>query len=144
MKIIGGIGQKLTLLATLAAGCGGGSDSEVALRAARHGIDTIALKSAVDKGVDPDVLIRAADTGTEHAERIVGVCSSGLELADPGDRFLYLNCLDLPGHQPAEWCDEGSGFSACTGAFKRAMKVERFGRIEQAERLKIIRENGAR
>lgn len=144
MRILGGISPKITLLLTLASGCGGAVDSHVALRAASHGIDNIALKSAVDKGVDPDVLIRAADTGTEHAERIVGVCSSGLDLADPGDRFLYLNCLDLPGHQSAEWCDEGSGFSACTGAFKRAMKVERFGRIEQAERLKIIRENSAR
>lgn len=118
---VGGIGRGMVLLGTLASGCGGGSDSQVALRAASQAVDT-------------DVLIRAADKGTHYAEEVFEICRSKLNLAKPGDRLNYLECLDLPGHQASEMCDMEAGAPNCVGAFKRFMRSVRFESIYQAER----------
>lgn len=118
MLKVGGISQKLALLGMLASAC--------------------------SKDVDPAIAQKAAWYGNSQAQRILRVCSSGLDLANPSDRLNFLQCLDLPGHQPSEICDAGSGFSVCSERFKSAMKTDRFDRIYNAERSKALEEQLAR
>lgn len=125
MLKVGGFRRGAVLLGTLVSGCGGGSDSQVALRTAIQAVDTYEL-------------IRAADQGTHRAEEVFNICSSRRNLAEPDDRLKYLECLDLPGHKPSERCNMNVGVSNCIDAFKRYMESIRFESIYEAERQAAI------